>query len=158
MADFPHSPGATDDALLADLRRIAGLVDPVPADLLFSLSVTGLDIEVCRLVPALDGAMAGVRGDEETTRATFESASLTIMVEWTAGVAGTVRLDGWLAPPSPCRIELRTVDGPQTMDTDEGGRFAAQRVTRGEVQIRVHPTNDQEADGARTVVTPSFVV
>lgn len=102
--------------------------------------------------------LAGVRGDEETTRATFESASLTIMVEWTAAAGGTVRLDGWLAPPAACRIELRTVDGPQTMDTDEGGRFAAQRVTQGEVQIRVHPTTDQEADGVRTVVTPSFVV
>ena len=101
--------------------------------------------------------LAGVRGDEQTTRATFESASLTIMVEWTAGTNGTVRLDGWLAPPAACRIELRTVDGPQTIDTDEGGRFAAARVTRGEVQIRVHPT-DQEADGVRTVVTPSFVV
>ena len=147
-----------DDTLLADLRRVAGLVDPVPADLLFSLSVTGFDIEVCRPVPQPPaGVLAGVRGDEETTRATFESASLTIMVEWTAGTNGTVRLDGWLAPPVACRIELRTVDGPQTMDTDEGGRFAAQRVTRGEVQIRVHPT-DQEADGVRTVVTPSFVV
>ena len=148
-----------DDILLADLRRIAGRLDPVPADLLFSLSVTGFDLEVCRLVPhAPAAALAGVRGDEATTRATFESASLTIMVEWTPGAKGTVRLDGWLAPPAPCRIELRTVDGPQTMDTDEGGRFAAQRVTRGEVQIRVHPTTDQEADGARTVVTPSFVV
>ncbi|WP_327005448.1 hypothetical protein OHA72_62470 [Dactylosporangium sp. NBC_01737] len=148
-----------DDTLLADLRRIAGLVDPVPADLLFSLSVTGFDIEVCRPVPQPPaGVLAGVRGDEETTRATFESASLTIMVEWTAAAGGTVRLDGWLAPPAACRIELRTVDGPQTMDTDEGGRFAAQRVTRGEVQIRVHPTTDQEADGVRTVVTPSFVV
>jgi hypothetical protein len=149
-----------DDTLLADLRRIAGQVDPVPDDLLMSLNATGFEIntEFCRFVPQpLAGVLAGVRGDEETTRATFESASLTIMVEWTAGAKGTVRLDGWLAPPSACRIELRTVDGPQTMDTDEGGRFAAQRVTRGEVQIRVHP-NDQEADGARTVVTPSFVV
>lgn len=148
-----------DDILLADLRRIVGRLDPVPADLLFSLSVTGFDIEVCRLVPRSPAAaLAGVRGDEAATRATFESASLTIMVEWTPGAKGTVRLDGWLAPPSPCRIELRTVDGPQTMDTDEGGRFAAQRVTRGEVQIRVHPTTGQAADGARTVVTPSFVV
>jgi hypothetical protein len=147
-----------DEALLADLRRVFSLVDPVPPDLLFSLSVTGLNVEVCRLVPQSPaGLLAGVRGDEQTTRATFESASLTIMVEWTAGAAGTVRLDGWLAPPAACRIELRTVDGPQTMDTDEGGRFAAQRVTRGEVQIRVHPA-DQEADGVRTVVTPSFVV
>jgi hypothetical protein len=150
---------STDDCLLDDLRRLAGLVDPVPADLRFSLSVTGFDVEVCRLVPQPPaGVLAGVRGDEETTRATFESASLTIMVEWTAAAGGAVRLDGWLAPPAPCRIELRTVDGPQTMDTDEGGRFAAARVTRGEVQIRVHPTTDREADGALTVVTPSFVV
>ena len=146
-----------DDTLLADLRRIASRLDPVPAALRFSLSVTGLDIELCRLVRPPAGILAGVRGDEETTRATFESASLTIMVEWTAAPNGTVRLDGWLAPPVPCRIELRTVDGPQTIDTDEGGRFAAQRVTRGEVQIRVHPTA-QAADGVRTVVTPSFVV
>ncbi|GAA3190069.1 hypothetical protein ACFO1B_37325 [Dactylosporangium siamense] len=148
-----------DDTLLAELRRIAGIVDPVPADLLFSLSITGFDIEVCRLVPQPPaGLLAGVRGDEETTRATFESASLTIMVEWTAGTNGTVRLDGWLAPPVACRIELRTVDGPQTMDTDEGGRFAAARISRGEVQIRVHATTDQVADGVLTVVTPSFVV
>lgn len=149
----------SDDALLADLRRVAGVIDPVPADLLFSISVAGLGVEVCRLVvPPAARELAGVRsGDEETTRATFESASLTIMVEWTRGSNGTVRLDGWLAPPAPCRIELRTVDGPQTTDTDEGGRFAVQRVTCGEVQIRVQPT-DQAADGGRTVVTPSFVV
>ena len=50
-----------DDTLLADLRRIAGLVDPVPADLLFSLSVTGFGIEVCRLVPQSPaGTPAGV--------------------------------------------------------------------------------------------------
>ena len=38
------------------------------------------------------------------------------------------------------------------------GSRLAQRVTRGEVQIRVHPTTGRAADGARTVVTPSFVV
>jgi hypothetical protein len=148
---------ASDEALLGHLRRVAGAADPLPPDVRFSADVAGLGIELCRAVPGPAPALAGVRGDEQTTRATFESASLTIMLEWTAGQHGTVRLDGWLAPPFPCTIELRTADGPQTLDTDEGGRFAAQRVARGEVQLRVHPAN-RAADGFRTVITPSFIL
>ncbi|UWP82904.1 hypothetical protein [Dactylosporangium fulvum] len=136
-----------DDALLADLRRVVGLVDPVPF----------WHFEICRLVPMSAPALAGVRGDEETRRATFESASLTIMLEWSEAADDTVRLDGWLAPPGPFRVEIRTVDGPQTVDADEGGRFAAPRVTRGSVQLRVQPP-DEQAVAFRTVVTPSFVV
>jgi len=159
-------PGPSDDDLLDTLRRLVAAVDPVPGDLLFTIGVAGLGVEVCELVsmssgapgsPVGAGVAGGFRGDEQTTRATFESPSLTIMLEWSPGPSGAVRLDGWLAPPSACRIEIRTAEGLQTVETDEGGRFAVQRLHRGQVQLRVC-SSSRQADAFRTVVTPSFVL
>lgn len=146
-----------DDALLTDLRRVAGSADPVPVELLLSISIAGLGVEFGRELCTSAASPGGFPGAGAATRAAFESASLTIMLEWTPGGNGTVRLDGRLAPPSRCRVEIRTAGGRQTVETDEGGRFTAGRVRRGEVRLRVR-SRIRQAGGFRNVVTPPFVL
>jgi len=89
----------------------------------------------------------------------------------TASAAGTVRLDGWLAPAAPLRVELRlraggpggtgggAVDGGPasggevlSVTADEVGRFVFDGVRPGLAQLLVHPI----AGGGTTVVTPSL--
>jgi hypothetical protein len=81
------------------------------------------------------------------------------MVSILPGETG-VRVDGWLAPPGPLRVELRTApadpDGPgvsRTVEADEAGRFVFTGVPHGLAQLVVGG-----AEGGRTVVTPSIVL
>ncbi len=57
---------------------------------------------------------------------------------------GTVRVDGWLAPPQRREIEIKTAADPLSVSSDEQGRFAFAQVPRGTAQLIVRP------DGAGT--------
>ena len=52
------------------------------------------------------------RGTEQSRTITFDSDSLTIMIRIDANQDGTVRVDGWLAPPQRREIEMKTRGGP----------------------------------------------
>jgi hypothetical protein len=155
-------PDEIDEAILDRLRDLHTRLDPPPADLttrvLFAMALTDLDIEVARL-RADQLAGSGARATERTRTISFEAASLSIMVTVVEEPDGRVRVDGWLAPPAPHRVELRMEPAARrtalVAQADEAGRFVLAAVPRGLAQLVVHVA---AADGATTVVTPSLVL
>ena len=160
---LPSADEPLDDAdfrLLDDIRKLFEAADPMPADLperiRFSLALRDLEVEVARLAEE-DRLAVAARGTEQSRTITFDSDSLTIMIRIGADRDGTVRVDGWLAPPQRREIEMKTIAGPLTAASDEQGRFAFARVPRGAAQLIVHPAEPGSGD-ARSVVTPALVL
>ncbi|MCE6998447.1 hypothetical protein LZG04_27135 [Saccharothrix sp. S26] len=141
-----------DLAILDQVRAVQQALDPPPADLdtrsRFALRLADVDIEVARLYEDVL-AGAGARSAEPVRTLTFESADVTIMLT-VAERAGELRVEGWLAPPGPLRVELRTDDpaGTRHVVADDGGRFVFDGVTRGLAQLAV------PRPAGPTVVTP----
>ena len=153
---------AIDHAILDELAIVHTLVDPPPADLdervCFSIAISNLDAEVARVrEDVLVGS--GARSAERPRTITFDSESLTVMVTVSITPGGRRRLDGWLAPAGPLRVELRTGgrsgDREQThaVTADDGGRFVVEGVEPGLAQLLVHVD-----EPGVTVVTPSVVL
>jgi hypothetical protein len=143
---------------LDDIREIFQASDPMPTDLperiRFSLALRSLEIEVARLAEdEADGPLLAVRGAEHSRTITFDSTSLTIMIRIDANEDGTARVDGWLAPPQPCDIEMKTGKASLNVTSDEQGRFAFVNVPRGTAQLIVKP-----AGQGRPVVTPALIL
>ena len=69
-----------------------------------------------------EAALARGGPEEESRTITFDSSSLTIMIRVDANADGTVRVDGWLAPPRRCRVEMLADGRHDRRDPD--GRFA----------------------------------
>jgi hypothetical protein len=59
------------------------------------------------------------------------------MIRIDSNADGTVRVDGLLAPPQHCRVEMTLVDGPPTTDADVDVRFAFLSVPRDTARIVV---------------------
>jgi hypothetical protein len=164
LGSGPPADGPLDDVdlgLLDDIREIFQTVDPMPADLperiQFFLSFRDLEIEVARLAEE-DLSAAGVRGTEQSRTITFDSESLTVMIRIDANRDGTVRLDGWLAPPQRREIEIKTAADPLSGSSDEQGRFAFARVPRGTAQLIVRPDGQGQSKGGPSVVTPALIL
>ena len=176
----PRHPGSTapldelDAAVLADVRAYHELTDPPPADLTerikFAIAIEDFDVGDAGVVISrlqedqLVGS--GARGSERSRTVTFDSDSLTIMVTVAEdGAENVVRLDGWLAPPGPLRVELRITREPATsrgesyaVTADDTGRFVFDGVARGLAQLVVHPTPDCGVDLATRVITPALLL
>jgi len=129
---------ALDASILDEVRRVHDTVDPLPADLtdrvLFAMASRQLAAEIARLqvvepVPA--------RSTQRTRTMTFEADSLTIMVTLTDVAHRQLRMDGWLAPAVPARVELRRTSGSDSATADEAGRFVFPTVDPGLVQLLV---------------------
>jgi hypothetical protein len=159
-----------DDHALAMIRSMFEAADPVPPDLVdrvrFAVALAGLecdpDSELARL-SAEEAALA--RGAPEESRTiTFDSSSLTIMIRIDSNTAGTVRVDGWLAPPRRCRVEMTLADGPVTTDADAEGRFAFLSVPRGTARLVVRQAEDGTGEnqpgqsGTKAVTTPALIL
>jgi hypothetical protein len=150
-----------DFGLLDDIREMFQAVDPMPADLperlRFFLSLRDLEIEVARLADE-ELSAAGVRGAEQSRTITFDSESLTVMIRIDANKDGTVRVDGWLAPPQRREIEMKTTVNPLSVSSDEQGRFAFARVPRGTAQLIVRPAERGQNEAGPSVVTPALIL
>jgi hypothetical protein len=150
-----------DFGLLDDLRDMFDATDPMPADLperiRFFLALRDLEIEVARLA-AQDQPALAVRGAEQSRTITFDSDSLTIMIRIDPNRDGTVRVDGWLAPPQCREIEMKTTADALTVSSDEQGRFAFVRVPRGTAQVIVRATAAGPDGARRSVVTPALIL
>lgn len=134
----PDSPwDAADHALVADLRRILEQQDPMPAGLvdraLFALTLEGLHAEVAELRRLATPALA-VRGEPEPDLArtiTFATDAVTAMVTLSPAPGGTVRIDGWIAPPSSFVVELHRPGHVVRTRSDDDGRFVLDQVAPG---------------------------
>ena len=160
----PPADGPMDDVdfgLLDDIQELFEAIDPMPADLperiRFSLSLRDLETEVARLAGE-DLSAVGVRGAESSRTITFDSESLTIMIRIDANTDGTVRIDGWLAPPQRREIEMKTTEDPLSVSSDEQGRFAFARVPRGTAQLTVRPAGKEQSGAGPAVVTPALIL
>jgi hypothetical protein len=151
----------TDVRLLDGIRDMFRVADPMPADLperiRFRLALRDLEIEVARLVEE-EQALAGIRGAEQSRTITFDSDSLTIMIRIDANRDGTVRVDGWLAPPQFREIEMKTATETLSVSSDSQGRFAFVRVPRGTAQLMVRPAEPGPDGAGRSVVTPALIL
>jgi hypothetical protein len=160
----------SDEHLLAMIKSVFEAADPVPSGLAdrirLSVALAGLDGD-------LDGELARLtiheaalaRGAPEESRTiTFDSSSLTIMIRIDSNSDGTVRVDGWLAPPQRRRVEMSVAGGPVTTDADTDGRFAFLSVPRGTARIVVRPPEQGTGESQpgpfemKTVVTPALVL
>jgi len=165
MTGSADAPDRMDDAILDGLRDAWSAADPPPADLdarvMFAIDLGDLDIEVARLQQeALVGS--GPRTPERTRTITFDCDSLSVMVSILPGPTGAagVRVDGWLAPPAPLRVELRTAPADpdsagvsHIVQADEAGRFVFADIPHGLAQLLINGVG-----GDRTVVTTSIVL
>jgi hypothetical protein len=100
----------------------------------------------------------GVRGTEQSRTITFDSESLTIVVQVSPS-GDTMRVDGWLAPPAVRQVRLRSGERDYRTESDTLGRFVLLEVSHGLVQIAVDPDAEGSAEaGGPTVVTPAVVL
>lgn len=145
-----------DQEILDRLAEIHSRLDPPPADLdervRFAITLDELDHELARLRTDLLSA-SGHRGSDRTRTITFDAESRTVIVTIVEQADGTIRIDGWLAPPTATRVELRLPEPAQPMvvTSDEWGRFVFGSVPRGLAQLLVHPPTEETAP---RIVTP----
>lgn len=171
VSEYPQDPpeavdgedqmlDAIDAAILDDVEALFKAVDPVPSDLVartaFAIDLVGIEDEIARLDPVGLHAV-GARGAEESRTITFDSESLTIVVQASPSGA-TLRVDGWLAPPAERRLRLRAGEVDFVAQSDELGRFVVLDVPRGLVQIVVEGEEGAGTDRARQVITPAVVL
>lgn len=152
-----------DLAILDGLRQIFELTDPMPAGLAeritFSLLMRDLEAEVARLGAEDDPRLLGAaRGAEQSRTITFDSTSLTIMIRIDSDEDGTVRIDGWLAPPQRREIEIQATASTLRVFSDEQGRFVFTDVPRGTARLSVRPGPPTSDGSGRSVVTPALVL
>ena len=129
MTTDPTNPEAVDDPLLADLRRLAGVVDPVPNQVTaYARSALGwrrIDAELAELlVDSQLEATTTTRSSADLSRTlTFRSRDLDVDVELQPNEE--VVLLGQLAPAGRAEIEAQRDDGSIVASTeaDELGRF-----------------------------------
>lgn len=145
------APDGEDRGLLDEVRRLWVAADPVPPTLAdrirFAVRLATLESELTAMPTQLE--VASVRGDETTRVITFERDGLTILVNVTSGEAGTLRVDGWLAPPACHEVELLTTAGVLTARCDCDGRFAIEQVQPGMARLAV-----RAAESSQRVTTP----
>jgi hypothetical protein len=151
---------ARDEELLGLLRECHETLDPMPDSLvqrsLFAIDLQDLDAEVFRLAERHDLASAGARG-EEARVVTFDSDSLTVMIRINPQDR-TVRIDGWLAPPQACRVEVRSGERTLDADVDAEGRFVVEAIPRGLAQLVVRLGEALTGGGGPSILTPAIVL
>jgi hypothetical protein len=150
-----------DRAILDAIRERFQRADPMPADLperiRFSLALRDLEAEVARLAAEQDPRALAVRGAEQSRTITFDSDSLTIMIRISQST-DTVRIDGWLAPPQACRVELRSGERTLNAAVDVEGRFVLEAIPRGLAQLVVRLDEALTAGGGPAILTPAIVL
>jgi hypothetical protein len=129
MTTNPTNSNPEDDPLLAELRRLAGVVDPVPDEVAaYAKAALGwrrIDAELAELLVDSRLEALATRSVSEAARSlTFRASDLDVDVELEPDDAG-VSLLGQLAPAGSARIEAQRDDGTTVAraDADELGRF-----------------------------------
>jgi len=143
---FPELDPTEEEQLLAELRQLGRMLDPVPAEVVFaargSLAWRRVDAELAELAfdSLVDGdlELAGVRsGDDSVRLVSFDGPDLTVEVE-VAGLGAHRRLVGQLVPPQAATIQLRSPShgaGPYAR-ADTLGRFTLDLAATGPASLR----------------------
>ncbi|RKT54832.1 hypothetical protein [Saccharothrix australiensis] len=155
--DDPDGPlGKLDDLdgrVLREVRWLWESLDPAPADLVdrirFAVELEDSEVEVVRVIEHRE--VAGVRGDVHSRMITFAGGTVDFMVNVQARGDGTYRVDGWLSPPAPHEVEVRTPAGPLRTSANEDGRFALGRIPSGFVQFVIRPRGRTSAVSTPTM-------
>lgn len=128
----------TDDQLLALVADALDKSDPVPDVVLeaakASFTWRTIDAELAALV--FDSAaeeLVGVRSADTSRQMTFRSPGVEI--ELVVVSETSRRIIGQLVPPQAAEITLHHESGPQTVHSDELGRFTFHDVPSGSVRI-----------------------
>jgi hypothetical protein len=155
-----HPIDAADLKILDLVGDLYTVTDPVPDGLLerivFAIELLGLDDEVA-LLQADCFDPVGVRGSEHCRTVTFDSESLTIVIQATT-TGGTVRIDGWIAPPSVRPIRLRVGERDLRTETDWLGRFVLTDVPHGLAQLIVEAPEGEPREPGRSVTTMAVML
>jgi hypothetical protein len=151
-----------DFEILDGIRELFRQADPMPPGLpervKFALTMQRLEAEVAQIVAEDEPRLTGVRGAEHSRTVTFDSDSLTIMIRIEQEKDGTLRIDGWLAPPQRREIELQVTGPPQRAASDDQGRFVFAGVPHGAARLVVTAPADAPDGTGRLVVTPQLVL
>lgn len=73
---------------------------------------------------------------------TLTTERRTVLLTVTATPAGRARVAGWLAPPGPTRVRVRSVatGTVRVAAVDRAGRFAFEAVDRGPAHLLIRPS------------------
>jgi hypothetical protein len=146
MSDGRAADGDGGERLLAELRRLAGEVDPVPDEVsAYGKAALGwrrIDAELAellsdsRLEPA--SAAATRSGLARARSVTFRAGDLEIALEIHDADSG-LRLLGQLAPPGPAAVEVQRDDSAivATSEADALGRFRIDLGEGGRIRLLV---------------------
>lgn len=149
-----------DAGILAQLRDVFELLDPVPDGLVdriqLALELEDWDgrlteLELVSLVGATVRGAVETETNAPTATYTFASQGLTVVLR-VAGIAGDRRLDGWVAPGRAYRVEIW--QGADVCDAlcDDSGRFVAAGLSSEATTVVIH--NEEMHDGS--FVTPEI--
>ena len=159
-ADSASAPlDESDEAVLAEVATMLDTIDPLPADLVermqFALALDEVFDEVAEMTRVLDDALAvrtEIADAIRTQRVPFPAEGLTALVTLWEAAPGGVRIDGWISPAGARRVSLRMQGADRDVVSDERGRFVADDLREGFVQLVFHPLGDETG----LVVTPLF--
>jgi len=156
----PRGPlDALDSVILQWVEDYYTTTDPVPPGLRervdFAMDLLHADDEVALLLDDRFEAL-GVRSANQNRTVTFDSESLTIVIQASPS-GGAVRVDGWLAPPAVHRVRVRAGECELRTESDELGGFVLTQVPHGLVQLIVE-VGDADVQHPRTVATMAVVL
>jgi hypothetical protein len=135
-----------DDALMAELRRVAAEVDPVPPGVIdaarAAIATRHLDHELAELVADSADADSGllfepVRGPgmAESRLLTFDGGGVQVDVDLAPEGHGLRVIGQFTGPVTQCAVE-RGDGSAQDVAVDELGRFVADDVPPGPMRLR----------------------
>jgi hypothetical protein len=143
MTNNPTQPEGSDDPLLAQLRRLAQTVDPVPHEVTaYARAALGwrrVDTELAELLDDSRLTVAGTRSVAEASRSlTFRSSDLQVDVEVDERGDGILLL-GQLVPAVGAEVDVQRDDGTTlaTTSSDDLGRFRFELPAGGRIRLVV---------------------
>ena len=144
-----------DEALLDSLRKMWDAVDPVPEGftdrIQFAMSVASLEAEVARIVEEAESLTAVRSTYERAMSVTFETSSVTAMLDIDELDPDTVDITGWISVKE-VEVELRERNRSRFTHTDSNGRFEFSGISRGLIHLVLRPKDP----GSRAIITPAI--
>jgi hypothetical protein len=159
--DDPH---LLDEQLLADVRRAAGELDPVPAGMVERMVAVTRDVAdhdpdlelQLMLVVERFAELVGTRGGARSYTLRFGGEGIDLLVR--VGVCeeeGHARLDGWVVPAAGGPVQIHEVGGGgRTFEgrAADSGKFEFPDLPTGFYRVSLRLADDQ------TFGTPAFEI